>query len=585
MYKLFLTLRYLRKRRIAWFAVLACTLCVWMVLTVTSVMGGFLDTLKQRARGLLGDLIVDNRSFGGFPLYDEFIADVGTWRVLSREAIDRARRQYPALDEPAAGVVCATPAALAAVPELAAAPPVFEQATPVIYSFGLIRFPQSEQTSTVRVVGIRLEEVYRVNAFAESLYYNRFYPESTHLGDQQQPLVGAIAPPEPERKLLLALPSPLREALDRSRAAGLTDPDKSDSDVNQELQRQGEPPIPGIYAPNFVEIDESHLAIGEPAWTGDPLPGIIIGRDIVATRLPEGNYDRYGQYPRGCPVTVTLIPVSLTASIDTPIKQAFRYADDSRTGIYEIDSQHVYCDFELLQQLLLMDPAERPEGAGMAPARCSQIQFKLSAAVDATVRERVCGAMRTRYRAMADRPEFDLRAAERSLVARVDAYTWEQSQAHVIAPVEKERFLVTMLFGVISLVAVVLVLCILYMIVLQKTRDIGIVKSIGGSSAGVACVFVLYGLSVGVLGATLGVVLGVLFVTNINEVQAALIWISPGLRVWDRSVYSFDEIPHRVAPEDVAAVVIAALIACTIGSLAAAWRAGRMQPVEALRYE
>lgn len=585
MYKFFLTLRYLRKRRIAWFAVLACTLCVWMVLTVRSVMGGFLDTLKQRARGLLGDLIVDNRSFGGFPLYDEFIADVRTWRILPREVLALARQRFPALDEPAEGIVCATPAALAAVPELAAAPAVFEQATPVIYSFGLIRFPQSEQTSTVRVVGIRLDEVFRVNAFAESLYYNRFYPGSTHLGDQQQPLVGAIAPPEPERKLRLALPSPLREALDRSRAAGLTDPDKSDSDVNQELQRQGEPPIPGIYAPNFIEIDEGHLAIGEPAWSGDPLPGIIIGRDIVATRLPEGNYDRYGQYPRGCQVTLTLIPVSLTASIDTPIKQAFRYADDSRTGIYEIDSQHVYCDFDLLQKLLLMNPAERPEGAGMSPARCSQIQFKLSAAVDPAFRDRVCGAMRSRYRALADRPEFDLRAAERSLVARVDAYTWEQSQAHVIAPVEKERFLVTMLFGVISLVAVVLVLCILYMIVLQKTRDIGIVKSIGGSSAGVACIFVLYGLSVGVLGATLGVILGVVFVTNINEVQAALIWISPGLRVWDRSVYSFDEIPHRVAPEDVAAVVIAALIACTIGSLAAAWRAGRMQPVEALRYE
>jgi lipoprotein-releasing system permease protein len=162
--------------------------------------------------------------------------------------------------------------------------------------------------------------------------------------------------------------------------------------------------------------------------------------------------------------------------------------------------------------------------------------------------------------------------------------TWEESQAHIIGPVQKERMLVTILFAIISLVAVALVLCILYMIVLQKTRDIGIVKSIGGSSGGVAAIFITYGAAVGLVGSALGLTLGTLFVWYINQVQDFLVWAF-NFRVWDLAVYSFDEIPHAVDPKDAAVIAAIGILASTTGSLAAAWRAGSMQPVEAVRYE
>lgn len=552
MYKLFLTLRYLRKRRIAWFAVLACTLCVAMVLIVMSVMGGFLDTLKNRARGLLGDVIVDNRSYSGFPLYQEFIDEIKAW-------------------------------------------PEIVEATPVIYSFGLIRFRQTEQTATVRVVGLRLDEVYRVNNFRSGLYYERYYPGSTHLGEQQQPLLGldfdhpveVTLPDTGERRMIgqPALPPPLQAALqqvrDAAAAAGQPldpDDDSDETDLNRELRRLGLPPVPGVYEQD-TELSPT------PAWVGEPMPGLIIGRDIVAERLKDGRYNRYENYPRGCMVTVTLMPVSTTGSVDTPIKQPFRYADDSRTGIYEIDSQHVYCDFKLLQDLLLLSPAERADGSGSAPGRCSQIQIKVTPDLSKERLSALTERLRGAYHALADDPRFKLSDVEKRLIDRIEAFTWEQSQAHVIAPVEKERLLVSILFGIISLVAVVLILCILYMIVLQKTRDIGIVKAIGGSSAGVACVFVFYGLVVGILGAALGLCAGALFVTYINDFQAFLIRIHPSLQVWDRSVYSFDEIPHRVDPWNMLGIGIVTLLASAFGSVAAAWRAGTMQPVAALRHE
>lgn len=555
MYKLFLTLRYLRKRRIAYFAIAAVMLCTAMVLIVMSVMGGFLDQLKVKARGLLGDLIVDNRIYGGFPLYEEFIADISNW-------------------------------------------PEIEKATPVLYSFGLLNFHGTAQTRPVRVVGVRLDDVYAVNAFKDGLYYEKYYPGTTHLGEQRQPLWGLRPGDEPielrgdDGRLIgyglpPVLPEKYREALERSWSAGIRDTESPTTELVRVLRDAGLPELVGEYG----QAEGTRGPLGPPAaprMDGDLLPGLIIGRDIVAQRLPDGKYRRYMHSPRGCMLTVTLLPVSVRGKIvDTPQQQPFRYADDSRTGIYEIDSKHVYCEFDLLQKLLYMDEAERVdpetgETIGVVPARCSQIQIKIAAGVEPYELAR---RLTEHYRGFMADPRFRLGLDELHLVEYIDVLTWEQSQAHIIAPVEKERQLVTILFAIISLVAALLVLCILYMIVLQKTRDIGIVKSIGGSSAGVAAIFLSYGAAVGLVGSVLGLIGGYYFVIHINDIQDWLTAINPTWQVWDRAVYSFDEIPSTVRRGDMIVVFIAAVIASTLGSLLAAWRAGAMQPVEALRHE
>ncbi len=545
MYKLFLTLRYLRRRRIAYFAIAAVMLCTFMVLVVMSVMGGFLDQLKLKARGLLGDIIVDNQAYSGFPLYDEFITEVSDW-------------------------------------------PEIVKATPVLYSFGLLRIHGTPETHTVRVVGIRLNDVYDVNAFKAGLYYETYYPGTTNLGEQQQPRVGYDLEGEPmqittnDGETILAarplLPPAYQNALEESWAAGVRDHDTPKTELVKICREANLPEIVGEYA----IVDET----GPPDMTGDKWPGLIVGRDIIARRLASGAYSRYWNYPRGCLMTVTMLPVDDTGAIEY-IKKPFRYVDDSRTGIYEIDSQHIYCDFDLLQKLLLMNQTERVdpdtgESLGIVHARCSQIQIKIAPGADAT---QLAKRLQKTYHGYLTDPRFSLSFDEIRLVDRVNVMTWEESQAHIIAPVEKERRLVTILFGIISLVAAVLVLCILYMIVLQKTRDIGIVKSIGGSSAGVAAIFVTYGAAVGIVGSIIGAVAGCYFVSYINEIQDWLVSLNPQLQVWDRSVYSFDQIPNTVRPEDVIIVVVAAIGASTVGALAAAWRAGTMQPVQALRYE
>lgn len=545
MYKLFLTLRYLRSRRIAYFAIAAVTLCVAMVLIVLSVMGGWLDQVQKRARGLLGDIIIDNRAYSGFPLYQEFIDEITPW-------------------------------------------PEVIKATPIIYTYGLIRFPETGQNGMVRVVGLKLHDVYSVNAFKQGLFYETYYPGTTTLEPQQQPLLG-LDPDGPPLKLengreveAIVLPPEYQAALEKARATHggrLEDPDSVDTELNTILRTNNQPIIPGVYAFN----EDDYL----PKMDGNPLPGLIIGRDIIATRESDGRYERYEKYPRGMVVSITMWPLSLRGTVDPiPTKQPFRYADDSRTGIFDIDSEHVYCSFDMLQKLLQMDETDRADAdgniIGRVPGRCNQIQIKIAPGADAAA---LCQRMDEVWQRLTTSDRYQLDLDERSLLSRVKAMTWEQSQAHIIGPVKKEKNLVTILFGIISLVAVALVLCILYMIVLQKTRDIGIVKSIGGSSAGVGLVFVCYGMAVGIIGAALGSILGSLVVININEIQNFLIRINPAMRVWDLQVYSFDEIPHEVAFWDLVGVCLFAILSATIGSLGAAWRAGAMQPVEAIRYE
>jgi lipoprotein-releasing system permease protein len=133
-------------------------------------------------------------------------------------------------------------------------------------------------------------------------------------------------------------------------------------------------------------------------------------------------------------------------------------------------------------------------------------------------------------------------------------------------------------------VAVFLVFCIFFMIVVEKTRDIGIIKSVGASNAGVAQIFLGYGLLIGVMGAGIGLLFAYLIVHNINELHA---WMGRemGVKIWDPKTYAFDTIPNTMDPHDVAWIVGIAILSALLGAMVPAWRASRMNPVEALRWE
>src|SRR6185295_2235260 len=104
----------------------------------------------------------------------------------------------------------------------------------------------------------------------------------------------------------------------------------------------------------------------------------------------------------------------------------------------------------------------------------------------------------------------------------LNVQTWAEQQAQFIGPVEKERALMRTLFSLVYVVCAGLVLAIFWAIVYEKTRDIGILRSVGASRIGISWIFLRYGLVVGVLGAFVGLALGALIVHKINVIHEAL---------------------------------------------------------------
>ena len=122
------------------------------------------------------------------------------------------------------------------------------------------------------------------------------------------------------------------------------------------------------------------------------------------------------------------------------------------------------------------------------------------------------------------------------------------------------------------------------MVVMEKTKDIGILRAIGASRFGIARIFLIEGFSIGFFGILFGAIAGVWFALNLNPV-ADLIKKTTGLDVFPRDVYFFEKIPSEVHATDVAWIVFFAMIACIIAGLYPAIRAAQLKPVEALRYE
>jgi lipoprotein-releasing system permease protein len=320
---------------------------------------------------------------------------------------------------------------------------------------------------------------------------------------------------------------------------------------------------------------------GPPRYEGPEHYGVIVGCDLLNERRDDGDFNRF--LARGGDIALTLMPLSRTGTStgEPPIRVPLRYVDDSRTGIYEIDSLCVYVDFDMLQHKLAMDPQALVAG-GDTPPRTNQLLIGLKDDVDINAARDLIGQAWLRFceSLLSEVSDVDARA-----MSLAEVYTWEDLQRPFIQAVEKEKVLVTFLFSLISMVAIVLIGCIFYMIVEKKTRDIGILKSLGASGRGVAGLFIVYAGAVGLVGTVLGTALGATVVWYVNDIQDFLASLNPQLRVWSPDVYSFDKIPNVVKLEDALWIASLAVLSSIVGSLIPAWIAGRVWPVSALRYE
>jgi lipoprotein-releasing system permease protein len=168
--------------------------------------------------------------------------------------------------------------------------------------------------------------------------------------------------------------------------------------------------------------------------------------------------------------------------------------------------------------------------------------------------------------------------------------TWKDQRRVFLAAIENEKRIMAVIVGFIVLVAAFMIIALLSMLVVHKTRDIGIIKALGGTTRGILSIFMWNGLIMGVVGAFLGLGLGLLLTWKINEAERGisrfLSWIlGHEVGLFPKDIYLFSEIPTRTDPSACVFIMIFAIVSAWLASLYPARRAARMDPVEALRYE
>jgi len=168
------------------------------------------------------------------------------------------------------------------------------------------------------------------------------------------------------------------------------------------------------------------------------------------------------------------------------------------------------------------------------------------------------------------------------LLKNATVQTWLDYRRSSIAPMEKEQTMLILLFAMLGIITVFIIFVVFYMIISHKSKDIGILKSVGVSRGAVVQLFLTFAALVGIVGAGIGAAAGCAFLIKINDMED---WLFEhfGWQLWDRTVYAIGDIPNNIEPDVLAIIIASAILAALLGALLPTARAARQQPVEVLQ--
>ena len=164
------------------------------------------------------------------------------------------------------------------------------------------------------------------------------------------------------------------------------------------------------------------------------------------------------------------------------------------------------------------------------------------------------------------------------------ARDWMRMNKNLFSALRLEKIVMFIILILIILVAAFNVVSTLFMVVMEKSKEIAILKSMGATRSSIIKIFSLQGLIIGITGTAMGCVGGFTIVPNLNEI-VGFIEVIFGITAFPRDVYYLDKLPSEIQYFDSFLIVVFSIVICFVASLYPAWRASRMDPVEGLRYE
>jgi lipoprotein-releasing system permease protein len=272
-----------------------------------------------------------------------------------------------------------------------------------------------------------------------------------------------------------------------------------------------------------------------------PLPGLVIGKEL-ARNLNLFVGDR---------VNVVSPMGNITPLGMVPKMKGYRVAGIFNTGMFEYDSTLAYVWIKDAQSFL-----------GMGDA-VTGIQLKVADVYGTT--------------ALSKQINSDLGLS-------YHVRDWMQMNKNILFALKTEKVVMFIILTLIVLVAAFGIASTLFMLVMEKTRDIAILKSMGASGRSIMKIFILEGLIIGFSGTFVGVVSGLLIAKNLESI-VGLVQRVTGFELFSRDVYYLDRFPSHVVTTDVFVISVTALIISFVATLYPSWQASRMLPSEALRYE
>ncbi len=300
------------------------------------------------------------------------------------------------------------------------------------------------------------------------------------------------------------------------------------------------------------------------------LPGCIMGIGFLFARDTNGNYILPDRVPQ-MKVDVSCFPLTAKGALaragtDVVSSKIFALSNVAHTGISS-DWKNIYIPFEQAQLL-----------CGMAGElkRANALYVKFS---DGVALNDGCSKVQSLWKEFVE----DKKGLSQSeLLKNVKVQNWKVYNRDMVAVADTQQGLMIIVFAMMAVITVFIVFVVFYMIVSHKSKDIGILKSVGISNGNIMFLFLLFAFLIGALGSTIGAVGGWQFLVHINQIED---WLFEQFKfqLWDRELYAIGDIPNSIDLHVLITIILSAVSACLLGAFLPSRQAGRLQPVDTLR--